>query len=46
MKLVLFVVRFTAVRRSDSVSKYLEAYTQKRLRIETPDPENGCFWSR
>ena len=26
------MIRFTSVRRSDSISKYLEEYTQKRIR--------------
>ena len=40
--------RFTNVRRSDSVSKYLEEYSEKRLErsnVELTDG-GGCFWSR
>lgn len=40
--------RFTNVRRSDSVSKYLEEYSEKRLEKSGGDLQDGggCFWSR
>ena len=40
--------RFTNVRRSDSVSKYLEEYSEKRLQRSSKELRDGgdCFWSR
>ena len=41
--------RFTSIRRSDSVSKYLEEYSEKRMErmveIESQGDE-GCHWTR
>jgi len=37
--------RFTSVRRSDSVSKYLEGYTQKRLRCQQNKNASGVHWT-
>lgn len=36
--------RFTCIRRSDSISKYLEGYAQKRLRYQNKNV-SGVFWS-
>ena len=40
--------RFTTIRRSDSVTKYLEEYSEKRLErsLEEERGEGGCYWSR
>ena len=41
--------RFTSIRRSDSVSKYLEEYSEKRMerRVETESQgDGGCHWTR
>ena len=41
--------RFTSIRRSDSVSRYLEEYSEKRMerRVETESQgDGGCHWSR
>ncbi|XP_023323968.1 uncharacterized protein LOC111697995 isoform X2 [Eurytemora carolleeae] len=40
-----FSPRFTSVRRSDSISKYLEEYTQKRIRSMKNQTASGCFWT-
>ena len=39
--------RFTAVKRSESVSKYLESYSEARLetRLEEERGEGGCYWT-
>jgi len=36
--------RFTCIRRSDSISKYLEGYAQKRLRYQSKTV-SGVFWT-
>ena len=40
--------RFTSIRRSESVSKYLESYSEARLERtrEEEREEGGCYWSR
>jgi len=40
--------RFTNVRRSDSVSKYLEEYSEKRMERNSGEMRDGggCFWTR
>ena len=37
--------RFTSVRRSDSISKYLEKYSEKRI-LGDSTSEGGCYWTR
>jgi len=37
--------RFTSIRRSDSISKYLEGYSQKRLRYQQNKEASGVFWT-
>ena len=40
--------RFTSIRRSDSVSKYLEEYSEKRMerRQEETMSDGACHWTR
>ena len=40
--------RFTSIRRSDSVTKYLEEYSEKRMErsLEEERGEGGCYWTR
>ena len=37
--------RFTAIRRSESVSRYLEQYSEKRA-ASCGDTAAGCNWTR
>ena len=39
------IPRFTAIRRSESVSRYLEQYSEKRA-ATCGDTAAGCHWTR